>query len=351
MARKLKIKSAINAHPGLFDLPDLFGSDEREAMPVHPSITEYAERERDAAASVSDDFEMPATDDAATDTLLFISFGSGSSGNCAYIGTRENGVLIDAGVDPSTVRDALKDNGISVDAIKGICLTHDHSDHIRYVYTMVRKHPLIGVYCTPKTLNGLLRRHNISRRIKDYHRAIYKEFPFNTGGLEITAFDVSHDGTDNAGFFITNGKHRFAIATDLGCITPRVEYYMSRAQHIMLESNYDAAMLASGPYPQYLKARIAAERGHLDNTVAGAFLGKILTPRLQNVFLCHLSQDNNTPEIALDTVRQALIKAGTPGVGDGSGSIESRRCPVQLVALPRYGASTLFMLRAEQDDL
>lgn len=364
MARKLKFKSNIAARqPGLFDISEL--CNDSTEIPVHPSIdtfiaTHISSKKMNSATSNNttggfnsddcsadyDSMELDTSSLQKSSALLFLSFGSGSSGNCAYIGSREAGILIDAGVDPATVRDALRDNGFKTDCIKGICLTHDHSDHVRYVYQMVRKHPEIGIYCTPKTLNGMLRRHSISRRIKDYHRPIYKEFPFKVGQLEITAFDVSHDGTDNAGFFITCGNHRFAIATDLGCITPRVDHYMRQAQYMMLESNYDADMLHNGTYPRYLQARIEADHGHLDNTVTADFLASCYTPSLTHVFLCHLSKDNNTPEIALRQSRNALYKAGAAGVGDGSDSIESRDMPIQLVALPRYGASQLFILRA-----
>ena len=158
---------------------------------------------------------------------------------------------------------------------------------------------------------------------------------------------MSHDGTDNAGYFITHGNHRFAVATDLGCITPRVDYYMRQAQYVMLESNYDAVMLRNGAYPMHLKARIAAANGHLDNADAARFLSEIYAPHLRNVFLCHLSQDNNTPDMALDAARVALMGAGAAGVGDGSGSIEARGCAVQLVALPRFDVSQVYVLRCD----
>lgn len=345
MTRKLKIKSHAG-QPTLFDMPDLYGTSDTTEMPVHPSISEFVAEASNSISRPDDDLQPVMTEPTAKEEpLLFISFGSGSSGNSAYIGTRTEGILIDAGVDGGVIRDALHANGISRDAIKGICITHDHSDHVRYVYSLVRKHPSIGVYCTPKTLNGMLRRHNISRRIKDYHRPIYKEFPFEIAGIELTAFDVSHDGTDNAGFFIRRDALCFAIATDLGCITPRVDFYMRQAQHIMIESNYDAGMLMTGSYPQYLKSRIMAERGHLDNEITASFLASCFKPELRNIFLCHLSQDNNTPEIASQTVRNALSKAGATSIGDGSESIDARNCAIQLVALPRYGASRLFILR------
>lgn len=358
MARKIKYRPKQN-QPGLFDLTaDIFDSpaDTPDVVDdIHPSILDFVvkvekqKQQEEAAATAAADshaaIEVDRSQLDIPDTLLFMSFGSGSSGNCAYIGTAEQGVLIDAGVDPKQISDALEANGLSLANVKGICLTHDHGDHVRYVYAIVRKNPHIGVYCTPKTLNGILRRHSISRRIKDYHRPIYKEFPFTAGGLELTAFDVSHDGTDNAGYFITRGTHRFAIATDLGCITPRVDYYMRQARYIMIESNYDPTMLQQGSYPMYLKARIAADNGHLDNNVTAQFLAGIASPSLSHIFLCHLSQDNNTPELALSAVREALTRAGITAIGDGSGSHQALSCPVQLTALPRFTASLLSVLR------
>lgn len=277
--------------------------------------------------------------------LLFISFGSGSSGNCTYVGTRKEGVLIDAGVAGDTVANGLKDNGLSMDVVKAIILTHDHSDHVRFAYTILRKYRHIALYCTPKALGGLLRRHSISRRIKDYHRPFFKEFPFEVGGLKITAFETMHDGTDNCGFFIQSGELNFCVATDLGCVSPRVEYYMQQAQFVMLEANYDPEMLKNGPYPQHLKARIAFDNGHLSNHQSGEFLARLAAVKMKYVFLCHLSQDNNTPELAVDTVTEHLHAAGFTEVGYGTGIGEDLGKPIQLVALPRFDVSPMYVLR------
>ena len=222
-------------------------------------ITREIRREQQSAGVID---ELPPL--AANEKVYFMSFGSGSSGNCSYIGDSQNGFLIDAGVEIAKVIESLRRNGISMDRVKGICLTHDHGDHIRDVYGLLRRYRHLRVYCTPKTLNGILRRHNVSRRIKDYHAPIYKEFPFRIGNFEITAFEVMHDGADNSGYFITHGDIRFAIATDLGCISERVNHYMRQATHIVIEANYDFQMLREGRYPEYLKARIEAANGHLD---------------------------------------------------------------------------------------
>lgn len=276
--------------------------------------------------------------------LAFISLGSGSSGNCSYIGTTQSGVLIDAGVDPQNVFDELRRNGISRDAVKGVVLTHDHQDHVRYVYKIVRDYnKQARIYCTMRLMNGMLRRHNISRRVKDYQVPIWLETPFKLCGMEFTAFETSHDGTDNMGFSIHMGNQNFVVATDMGVITPRAEYYMEQAHYLMIESNYDRTMLDTGRYPEFLKARVRGPKGHLDNEVAAQFVAQHYHAGLKWLFLCHLSNDNNTPEQALRTMRSALEQRGLT-VGDASNAPDQRTRDVQLYALPRYDASPFFIL-------
>ncbi len=354
MAKKWKYGSR-RGDTGAFELTgDLFAPEDPrpaesfdflvrgEAMPDFEVETPQA---KVSAVPTPEDIHRLRVEQLATvKRYHFISFGSGSSGNASYIGDEQSGVLIDAGVDAKVICDTLKSHGLSIDMVKGVCLTHDHSDHVRYVYSLLRHHPHLALYCTPRVLSGMLRRHSISRRIKDYHHPIYKEFSFRVGDFEITPFEVSHDGSDNAGFYITNGDFRFTLATDLGCVTDRVDYYMRRASHIMIESNYDLDMLHNGPYPFHLQARIEASHGHLDNRVTAQFLSQIYSPQLRHVFLCHLSHENNTPEAALSAVCGALQAAGVTQIGDGSNSIASRGAQVQVVALPRFEASPLYVL-------
>ncbi|MDE5705325.1 MBL fold metallo-hydrolase [Muribaculum sp.] len=280
--------------------------------------------------------------------IRFMSLGSGSSGNCCYIGDSQSGFLVDAGVDAPTVVDTLRRHGINMQHVKGICITHDHSDHMRCVYTLLRKHQHMALYCTPRALSGIMRRHSVSRRLKDYHVAIYKEIPFSIGNFTITAFETMHDGNDNAGFFIQHDDRAFTIATDLGCISPRVDHYMRQTDYLVIESNYDLEMLRHGSYPEYLKARIQTDNGHMDNLVTARYLAEIYTPRLKNVFLCHLSQENNTPEKALDESRKALEGIGLK-VGEGNDTPADFAADIQLVALPRTGESRFYSFRPAQD--
>ena len=280
----------------------------------------------------------------APSPLFYISFGSGSSGNCCYLGTRNAGILIDAGILTETIVDTLKENGIKMENIVGICLTHDHGDHVKYAYNIVRKHKHMKVYCTNRVVNGMLRKHNISKRIKDYHSPIFKEIPFKLGDFEITAFDVPHDGDDNMGFFVRHGDKNFVVATDLGAISERARHYISQAHYLMIEANYDKEMLIKGTYPDYLKRRIQTDRGHMDNVETAAFLSEIYTRQLKYIFLCHLSNDNNTPEIALNTISKALKDRGLT-IGTAQETIEDRKADVQLMALPRLEPTRWFVFK------
>lgn len=341
----------ISQHPSLFDIdaptsmPSLPGID---SFPVHPAIERHVVKVRMESAA-RQQAAQPSPFDELREVkrkkpLMFMSFGSGSSGNCSYVGNGDCGLLIDAGVDPKHVENTLLRNGIGMDTIAGICLTHDHSDHIHFAYCLLRKHKHVRLYCTPKALNGILRRHSVSKRIRDYHTPIYKEFPFKVGPFQLTAFEVNHDGTDNAGYHIQYADTHFTIATDLGSITDRVEHYMRLSRHIVIESNYDDEMLTNGTYAEYLKARIRSEHGHLGNHETAAFIAELSRGDLANVFLCHLSNDNNTPALALAASRDALVAAGVESIGDGSRSLESEKASLQLATLPRYEASPLYIL-------
>ncbi len=283
--------------------------------------------------------------EAGDNRIYYISFGSGSSGNASYIGNASGGIIIDAGIRAEKIEECLRSNGIPMSRVKGLLLTHDHSDHVRYAYTLLRQNRHLHLFCSNRVLNGVLRRHSISKRIKEYHRPIFKEIPFTIAGMEVTAFDVPHDGTDNMGFSISYAGRNFVIATDLGEVAGRALHYISQSNYLVIESNYDAKMLRDGPYPEYLKARIATDHGHMDNADTARLLARIISPALRNIFLCHLSEDNNTPELALHTTKAALEQTGIT-VGDCSMSLADRQADVSLMPLPRFDATRLFVFHS-----
>lgn len=293
--------------------------------------------------------------------LCFMSFGSGSSGNCAYLGTPRGGILIDAGIKPpprtnrkhkvATEDDdvlnlneafaMLEHNGVTPDMVKGVLLTHAHQDHMRCLYPALTR-CRCSVFCTMGVMSQMVQRCRISSHIHDYHVPIFKEIPFRILDMEITAFETSHD-VKSVGFSIEYEGERFVVATDMGMITERAAHYMRQANHLMIECNYDHDMLVNGHYPQMLKDRVMGEKGHLDNEMAARFVADNYHEGLRHVFLCHLSKDNNTEEIALNTMRQALEDNGL-SVGDASNAADQRNRSVQISALPRYSASSWFVL-------
>ena len=276
--------------------------------------------------------------------IFYQSFGSGSSGNCSYVGTAAGGLLIDAGIREDAVEMLLKSNGIGMHMVRGILITHDHKDHVQHAYKFLRNNKGISLFCTNRVMNGILHHHNVSRRIKDYHVPIFKEIPFNVGDFEVTAFETSHDGTDNMGFSLSYGGRNFVLATDMGVVTTRARYYMSHANYLVMEANYDLQMLVQGPYPEHLKARIVTTTGHMDNEDTAKFLADIYHDRLSHIFLCHLSAENNTPEKALAAVKRALEARGL-NVGSGDNSIADRQSDVSLTALPRKEPTRWYVFR------
>ena len=320
--RRQKRNQSLWDQPGLFDFPGEGENDGRILRPMDDSKLERPDRMR------------------------FMSFGSGSSGNCSYIGTPECGLLIDAGIDNNLVTRQLAANGIDIKTIRGILLTHDHSDHVRYAYAILRYNRHMRLYATPKAFNGLLRRHSMSRRISDYHSAIYKEIPFTVDTLTVTAFETSHDGSDNCGFCIEGPGAVFVVVTDTGTITARTDFYVRKANYLMIESDYDADMLRNGPYPMHLKARISSAIGHLDNADTGRYLASVAGHGLlRRVFLCHLSDKNNTPQIALATVHRELEAADIRVSHDQEPVAGETR--LHVAALPRASCSPLVLLNGE----
>lgn len=307
--------------------------DDEPAEPVKRNIYERVEIKQEKRDTIPSD-----------GLLYYISFGSGSSGNSCYIGTSRGGIIIDAGIKADRVEDEIKANGIDIKKIGGILLTHDHSDHVKYVYTLLRNNRHLKVYCTNRVLNGILRRHDISKRIKDYHVPIFKEIPFKVGDFTITAFEVPHDGSDNMGFSLAFDNRNFVLATDMGEVRERAFHYMRQANYLVVESNYDIKMLLNGRYPEFLKARIQTAIGHMDNELTAKILKEIYSERLKYIFLCHLSKDNNTPLIAHQKSKEALESQGIK-VGSGMETLEDKEADVQLMTLPRYDSTRLFVFR------
>ncbi len=243
------------------------------------------------------------------DRYIFLSLASGSSGNCYFLGKSSGGILIDAGIGLRTIKKTLREYGISLQNIMAVLVTHDHADHIRTVGCLGEKLH-IPIYATQATHDAINRSHYVQDKLQASKRIVEKEQTFSLHDFEVTAFEVPHDSNDNVGYHIRFGEHSLTLATDIGRITDRIEYYSQKAKFLVVESNYDEEMLQFGMYPPYLKKRISCGTGHLSNRQAADFLTKIYAKKLEEIWLCHLSNDNNHPELAYKTIENALYQLG-----------------------------------------
>jgi len=266
------------------------------------------------------------------DKLNFLSLASGSSGNCYYIGTSLYGILIDAGIGSRQINKILRDHGIEIEKIMALLITHDHADHIKSV-GYFGETMNIPVYTTQAVHDGIRRSRYIDAVLVNSRRIIEKNIPFKIRDFRITAFETPHDSSDNVGYMVEYGEKTFVIITDAGHITDTVRDYARRANHLVIESNYDEKMLMSGTYPEYLKERISSPTGHLSNIDAAYFLATNYTPALKNIWLCHLSRDNNHPELAVKTVELRLLQEGIKAGKDVSLSALKRMTPSEMYEL------------------
>ncbi|MDR2920500.1 MAG: MBL fold metallo-hydrolase [Tannerella sp.] len=261
--------------------------------------------------------------------LSFFSLASGSSGNCYYLGVPEYGILIDAGISIRTIKKVLKDKEVDFNKIIAILITHDHADHIKTVGCLGEKYN-IPVYATERVHNGIDRSRYVEETLYQSRKIIDKGQPFNIRDFQIEAFEVSHDSSDNVGYMIRFGNNCFTIATDVGYISDTVKKYLCMANHLVLEANYDEEMLRFGSYPEFLKERVSSPTGHLSNREAADFLASHYTPNLKNIWLCHLSRENNHPELAYKTVDIRLSQEGIRIGKDVSLTVLKRMTPSDI---------------------
>ncbi len=228
----------------------------------------------------------------------FISLYSGSSGNCNVVCAQGRYLMIDMGKSCKMTLAALKEVDLTIAQCDGILVTHEHSDHVKGLRVFLKKHPL-PVYGAAETLD-MLWQNELVPDDTELHTITYETE--DIGAFAVRAFPTSHD-VPCVGYRIQTPDARvMAIATDLGVITPEVSQALVGCDLVALESNYDHYRLQEGGYPYYLKTRITSKRGHLRNEVCSEKIAELLIQGCEKFALCHLSQENNTPELALHAV-------------------------------------------------
>lgn len=242
--------------------------------------------------------------------MTFLSFGSGSSGNCYLLYTNNDAILIDAGVGIRLLKRFFSDYGLNLSMVHNIILTHDHADHIKSVGSLSYTYN-IPVYATQLVHKGVEHNPCVKKKIEPSRkRIIEKGKELQIGDFIVKPFNVPHDSSDNVGYVIKADGVTLTIITDCGHITEEMGPIIHETDYLIIEANHDVDMLNNGPYPAHLKARILSPIGHMSNETCANAIADFASSRLRHVWLCHLSEKNNSPRIALNTVDDILNANG-----------------------------------------
>ena len=287
-------------------------------------------------------------------SVRFKSFSSGSCGNCYFLGLEEDGVwtdavLVDAGVSLRAVKRELLNEHIPLSCIKAMLVTHDHFDHIRSLgsYCKYWKLPVwaTGELLTAMSYHSYTLEHLAAVRCP-LERDVWNDII--PGVLSARYFVVPHDASQTVGYGIRLAGLNFVIMTDLGRRTAEALSYASHAHVVVVESNYDREMLMNGSYPYELKMRISRGNGHLSNDECADAVRRFYHKDLTHLFLCHLSENNNTPELAIKATSDALADIGLlPSYERSSYFASEEGDSIVMQPLPRRTPSRLFTLLEE----
>ncbi len=235
--------------------------------------------------------------------MRICQLASGSKGNAIYVESESTKVLIDAGLSARELTRRLEGIGVAAQDLDAIVVSHEHRDHCLGAGPLCRRYDL-PLYCLPQTFEALP-----SIGVVDYC-ALNAGERLHVGDVTVEAFPVTHDAVAPVGFVLSSGGVRVGIATDLGVVTRLVLEQLQRCQVLVLEANHDEHMLHDGPYPWHLKQRVRGRHGHLSNRQAAELLQELLWPELKAVFMAHMSETNNTEELARDSFQRVLNAQG-----------------------------------------
>ena len=227
--------------------------------------------------------------------IKITALASGSNGNCYYFATKNEAVLVDVGISCKQVLLRMEKLGLDITLVKGILVTHEHSDHIRGIEVLSRKFN-VPVYITKRTFE------NSGLHIQEHLlKLIDRGDELKIGEIDIMPFCKNHDAAEPCSYALHYSGRKVCVMTDIGKKCDNVVNHIGDCDAVFLESNYDDVMLEEGGYPIYLKRRIAGDNGHLSNYQAALLILEHATPKLKHVFLSHLSGNNNTPDLAYGT--------------------------------------------------
>jgi phosphoribosyl 1,2-cyclic phosphodiesterase len=236
--------------------------------------------------------------------------GSGSKGNSTLVCSASTAILIDAGLSARELDRRLAECGAGSSRISGVCVSHEHTDHVSGLPVFHRKHRP-ALFANAGTREALVAETELAAlpwQVFETGQA------FTIGDLTVEPFSVSHDAYDPVGFVVGDGATRVGIATDIGIATEMVRQRLRACQVVVLEANHDEYLLRNSKRPPPLIQRILGRQGHLSNDGAARLLADIASPELSRIYLAHLSADCNRPDLALKAVQTALTRKGLGGI-------------------------------------
>lgn len=237
--------------------------------------------------------------------MRMCSIASGSSGNCIYIGSSETNVLVDAGVSGKRIESGLNSIQVNPESLKGILITHEHSDHIQGIGVLARRYQ-VPIYGTVETINAILKQGNVGRIEESLLRFVKPDEEFELGDLVVEPFSMSHDACNPVCYTFRSDGHKIGMATDLGTFDDYIKEKLSGSEILYIEANHDVNMLMVGGYPYHLKQRILGDLGHLSNDLSAQLICELVHDELKHIVLAHLSKENNYAELAYETVKVEL---------------------------------------------
>lgn len=234
----------------------------------------------------------------------FCPLASGSKGNAIFLGTPGARILVDCGLSLKALYEKLGQLNIDVQEIQAILISHEHSDHIAGIKSLVSKYK-IPLLANSETAKGIVEAFGETFRFKIFTTGE----PFSFEDLEITPFSIQHDTSDPVAFTFNISGVKIGICTDLGVVTPLVRRHLAKCDYLYIEANHEPSMVHASSRPQVYKDRVLSRQGHLSNASCAELLSELVDPQLRHIHLAHLSQECNHPDTALKYVRAKIGEA------------------------------------------
>lgn len=262
--------------------------------------------------------------------MKFCSLSSGSSGNCIYVETQRSKFLIDAGFSGKQVEKLLTSIGVEAKDLDFLMVTHEHGDHIKGVGVLSRRYdlPIYANYGTWMAMGNKL------GKIKEQNIQVFRsDHPLEVRDVDILPISIYHDSAEAVGYVIESQGSKISVLTDTGFVSEQMMEHLRGSDVYLLEANHDLKMLEEGPYPPELKKRIRSLTGHLSNLDCGRVLGDLVRGEGEHVLLAHLSEENNLPGLAHQTVCDYLTGLGLDTSKDILLEVAGRYLPGEIIIL------------------